>query len=285
MTTTTQTCQDVQATINYYLPAEDGSHPETNDLPLILGRKQLDARKMTMHDLRGREQDFSLYDNGFKVVKHEAQLKDFTDPERIKAEYYTDMEAMMLKEIPGAEHVRVLNHIIRNASPFVATDPQDAKVYLQRPQGPATRVHVDQTPFGALQFLSAFSTSEEVEKITSKRWGIINAWRPIKTIQCHPLAITDRQSVAKRDLVRIDRVYSSFFGQNYLVKAGGNQDHRWYYVSQQQPDEVLFISIFDSGIDGGGGTPHSAFEYPGTEDMPTRESIEVRAIVCFKDKA
>lgn len=59
-----------------------------------------------------------------------------------------------------------------------------------------------------------------------------------------------------------------------------NFDIRWYYLSEQEPDEVLFIKLFDSATLGkdaldASATWHASLEIGVVEEHP-RESIELR---------
>jgi hypothetical protein len=176
--------------------------------------------------------------------------------------------------------VIILNHQIRDV-PASVLDP---KTYMSRPQGPARRVHIDQTPKGAEQLIGMILPPEAArEVISATRWIVINAWRPIKTIQKDPLAVMDATSVPDSDLVPLKRIMpNGKEAENYLVKAGNSGGHKWYYLHKQRPDEVLAFKIFDSDAScRARRTPHSSFVYPGTEKMPTRESIEVRAVVYY----
>ncbi|KAF8133758.1 hypothetical protein EV363DRAFT_1416121 [Boletus edulis] len=59
-----------------------------------------------------------------------------------------------------------------------------------------------------------------------------------------------------------------------------NPGHKWYYLSDQTPDEVTLIKCFDSDVDKARLTPHSAFhDSTSPPDAPQRQSIEVRALV------
>ena len=70
------------------------------------------------------------------------------------------------------------------------------------------------------------------------------------------------------------------------LKSGGEREqpdtdlcHKWYYMHEQGPDEVVAFKIYDSNPDSASnGTPHTAVHIPGTEDQETRVSIELR---CF----
>lgn len=67
-----------------------------------------------------------------------------------------------------------------------------------------------------------------------------------------------------------------------------NPKHEWYHCSNMTPEEALLIKIHDSaapGKEGGngtaGGVPHTALQVPGTEDLPARESCELRCLVFW----
>lgn len=79
--------------------------------------------------------------------------------------------------------------------------------YLSKPQGPARRVHIDQTKSGAEAFVKMILPSETASQILSgPRWIILNAWRPIETIRKDPLAVADATSVPDEDLVVLPRL-------------------------------------------------------------------------------
>ena len=77
-----------------------------------------------------------------------------------------------------------------------------------------------------------------------------------------------------------DLVYAHVRGETSRVEY--NPNHRWYYFSEQQTDEVLFIRVHDSADDGWARLSfHTSFENPLTPGAPPRESIEVRTLVFF----
>ena len=85
------------AKLNYYLPTPESSQskPSTDDLELILGSKNQDTRRLPVHDLRGRFNEFELDRNGFQVVKLDSAEKGFEDDERIRRVYYPEIEALV----------------------------------------------------------------------------------------------------------------------------------------------------------------------------------------------
>lgn len=77
-------------------------------------------------------------------------------------------------------------------------------------------------------------------------------------------------------------------GETYAVVP--NEKHKFYYVKDMTPEEVLFIKCYDSRSEvqthGRPGvaalTPHTAFSDPATPaDAKFRQSIEVRCLVFY----
>ena len=74
---------------------------------------------------------------------------------------------------------------------------------------------------------------------------MINVWRPIEhVVEDYPLAFCDPNSVPEQDLVECDHVRRKFKGAN--MYAHFNPEHKWYYLGQQRPEEVLLLKMFDS---------------------------------------
>lgn len=91
--------RDVDTVLNYYKPNEDGSPPA----PTYVDRPETYERPVDTHpvhitDITGSESEFSLDKQGFQVVSHVAQEKDFADDAHIKAVYYPETE-QLLKDV------------------------------------------------------------------------------------------------------------------------------------------------------------------------------------------
>ena len=78
-------------------------------------------------------------------------------------------------------------------------------------------------------------------------------------------------------------------GETYGVAP--NDNHKFYYMKDMTPDEVMFLKCFDSRAEGlpngtnglASKTPHTAFVDPNTPaDAPGRQSIEVRCLVFYE---
>ena len=151
---------------------------------------------------------------------------------------------------------------------------------------PQERVHVDQTAEASIARVHRH-LPEAAAGLLSSRVRIINVWRPIAHPVAHtPLALADWRTLALdgSDLVSVKLVYPDRVGSTLSVRY--NPAMRFYYLSDQRPEEVALIKIFDSeegdGKDGRVARlcAHSAFRDSGSPpDAPTRQSIEVRALV------
>lgn len=122
----------------------------------------------------------------------------------------------------------------------------------------------------------------DADRLLTGRYQIINVWRPIKTIRKDPLGVADASSVPDADLLPVQLIYPDRVGETFTVRP--NEAHRWHYLREQTPAEVLLIKCFDSKTDGRARrAPHSAFVDEGAEGEAPRESIEVRALVFHPD--
>ena len=159
---------------------------------------------------------------------------------------------------------------------------------------PARYVHVDQSYDGAAAVLKA-EMPDEAKALSKTRWGIINIWRPLSPIPRDPLAVCDgstvldsdlfesKANIPKHDKTTYADITSGTSFVTWAVRA--NPAHEWYFASDMQPSEVLFIKCFDSKEDGRvRRAPHTAFVDPRTEDDPrARESVEIRCLVFWED--
>ncbi|CAO2654540.1 Nn.00g112730.m01.CDS01 [Neocucurbitaria sp. VM-36] len=266
--------QHVQTVLHYYKPNADGSppHPTYTDRPETYNRPS-EVHPVSVRDVRGNENKYTLDGNGFQFYRNTAQEKDFLDDDKIKSGYYAETE-QLLKDATGASRIFIFDHTIRRQPPGEGASGRNLR-------GPVQRVHIDQSYKAALSRVP-HHLPEEAEKLLKGRVQIINVWRPIKTVQRDPLAVAEANSVDDASLVVTELIYPNRRGETYAVKH--DSGHRWFYKSGLTPDEVLLIKCFDSKLDGRARrVPHTAFHVPGTEDKEGRESIEVRALVFHED--
>jgi hypothetical protein len=88
--------RDLIASLNYYKAPEDGSapHPTYIDRPETFDRP-FESHTVSVHDVSGHENEYTLDKNGFQFYRHSAAEKEFLDDEQIKAVYYPDVERLL----------------------------------------------------------------------------------------------------------------------------------------------------------------------------------------------
>lgn len=244
------------------------------------GPNNIRRRKTGTHELKpmvienGRMLDdqLSLEENGFILVQHQTQMRDFFDAEQLNAVYYPEV-GKLIRSTSGASRVEIFDHTLRSG------DEAEREERLIRE--PVLSAHNDYTEWSGPNRLREF-LPDEAEGLLARRFAIIQVWRAINLpIQSNPLAVADAKSVAMEDLLVAERRYPHRVGQTYRLKF--NSNHRWVYFPEMRRDEALVFKVYDSAKDGRARfTPHTSFEDPATpEGAPARQSIEVRAFAFF----
>jgi len=276
--TAIQTPIDVPTTLNYYTPiGDEPAYQYVYNPPEGVPKNNigLDTKPVIVHDARGREAEFTTDTSGFQFVKHVSAEKEFDDEERIKAVYLKEVEDLLKKET-GAKRIFIFDHTIRRKpGEGVDNDPQGKP---EEARGPVERVHVDQTYDASVKRVYQH-LGHEAERLLKGRVRIFNVWRPIRHPAAHkPLAVSDWRFLdTKHDLVSVRHIYPDREGSTFKVRYDPN--HRWYYLSNQTPEEVTLIKCYDSEVDRARLAPHSAFlETISPPEAPHRESIEVRCL-------
>jgi len=180
---------------------------------------------------------------------------------------------------------------------------------------PAPKVHLDYAPNGARTHLKKYhptmiATAQPIisaeERLLSEgkslretyaasklgpRWALYSIWRPLKRVRRDPLALGDARTFQESDYVPVI-VKTPNLGiketlthdtESYLAQWSEGQ--KWYFISNQEPEEVLVIGLFDSDREkdtvAAGGTLHSSVDLPGTEGEEPRESLELRCLAIW----
>ncbi len=234
---------------------------------------QYEQHEMTVRNGRPLRHVFKLDTHGFVFVDHHTQVKDFADEGERTRVYDLEVQAL-IKQHSGASEVLVFDHTIR------VGDEQVQKALDARP--PVKGVHNDYTETSAPRRLREIVGDAQAERRFSKRWAIIQVWRPIRgKVLIDPLGICDGRSIPQKGFIRVERRYKDRTGEVYHIAY--NPAHEWYYFPQMERDEALVFKVFDSDT----GKPsrftaHSAFDDPATPaGAPPRESIETRTFAFF----
>ncbi len=231
---------------------------------------ELESYAVQMHNARPHLSPLSIETQGFTLRRAATAVTNFYDHEQVRRTYYPEVERLV-REVTGARRVLAFDDNVRNGS---KAERQKTGAFP-----PARFVHGDYTLKSAPQRVRDLLPAHEADYALTRRYGFVNVWRPISgPVQNEALALLDAQSIAPRDLVATDLLYSDRTGVIYNVTF--NPTHRWFYFLHMEADEVMVFANFDSR-----NTlvvPHSAFYDPtAAGDAPPRESIEVRTIAFF----
>ena len=265
----------VATTLNYWADPGDGCPPT----PIFIGKGRVTnerphrAHNFVVSDVSGDEDKYSLDSHGFQYCRHESREKYFTDEQAIRTGYYEECE-QLLKDVTGADVVHIFNHKVRRGP----TQWHHLGLKNLANRGPVTRTHVDQSYAGA-ELRLRWEFPDGADELVKRRYQIINIWRPIETILKDPIAVASADSVPDADLVGAEMTEDDFKGESWVIRH--NPNHKWHYKYRMTPQDVLLIKCFDSDTSVARRSLHSAFEDPAHRDAASRQSIEVRCLVCY----
>jgi hypothetical protein len=269
--------ESVEAPLNYLkeVPAEKPAFYINTALPENHRQgPQLGPRPMAIHDARPMRDRLSLDREGVVLVDSPLGFSDFYDPDRVRADYFPEIEELVKRET-GALRVVAFDHNLRSKT--LAREKQhDAQM-------PVQFAHNDYTEDSGPQRVRDLFP-DEADELLKKRFAVINVWRPTRgPVEEAPLAVCDAQSMAPSDLVAMDLIYTDRVGEIQSLRF--DADHRWLYFPNMQANEVMLLKCYDSADDGRARfTAHSAFEDPTGPAKPMpRESIEVRTLAFFDE--
>ncbi|OIW32922.1 hypothetical protein CONLIGDRAFT_695192 [Coniochaeta ligniaria NRRL 30616] len=256
--------------------------------------ESVECRDITITNLRGREHEFSLDGNGFQVFGSDGEAssdggkmlhsslsyENYHSTKTIREKYYPAVAAF-LRDTLGAETVVPFTHDVRRREVEFPRLPRGIGSAPQPVQG----VHVDMTPRWAEERIRMIMP-ELARSVVKKRWQVLNVWRPLfGPLQDWPLALCDYGSIDPHaDLIASDNIYTHLVTETYNVFH--RPYHRWYYLRDMNPDEVLVFKTYDSKADGSNARvcPHAAFEDPTTPPgARLRESIECLVFVVYPE--
>lgn len=273
----------VTAAMNYTQPMEGRAlvrvFPPASGRPIETPpRERVDV---PVYDCRPIASELTLDDAGFELRRSAITFRDFYDAERVREAYYPEVVAT-LKEATGAEAVFVFDHNVRNQT---RADRRERGV-----REPVDGAHNDYTLDSGPRRIREILAENDALHLAERRCALINLWRPIVgPVQDHPLAVCHARTTKLDDFIPTeirhfdeeDLDVPRLTGEIYsFVHSPG---HRWFYVSDMRPDEVLLLKCFDTAQDGRAlFTGHTGFTNPACPpDYTPRESIEARTVVVW----
>ncbi|USW58806.1 Putative hydroxylase/desaturase AsaB [Septoria linicola] len=247
---------------------------------------------------------FRLDTHGFQYVNNSSVLtpEDTDSHGKIREVYYEEC-VELLKTITGASRVHVMGHVCRrqNWDKFLLRSDQESRRYGEDTNSNIGQGYTHYSYEGAKTRLD-FNLPQEAEKLSRKRWAIINIWRPIYPVTRENLALADARSsrddelrpvIAKcrrpDDAEKLSPITRAAYNRNdvetwSLAPPSTPDQHKWYYCSELNHSDALLLKIFDSSEEEGVArrTPRTAFTC--SEDYgDQRQSIEVRSLVFWDD--
>ncbi|KAF2476026.1 uncharacterized protein BDR25DRAFT_379689 [Lindgomyces ingoldianus] len=240
-----------------------------------------------VHDVRGRESEFSIDNNGFTYIKHSTKLssEQFEDHAAVEGCYLPECEKLLRKHLEGVDRVHFFDWRLRNnslskwygklvnlsdpAQPL----PPEKHVHVE----PRLTVTVDQAPDAVVRRVH-LHLGDDAEYLLKGRVRTINVWKPLNgPIEDWPLAVCDGKTVKDENMIETDHIRRQYDGTTMYAQY--SEGMKWYFMSQQQNDDVLLLKNFDSNSDVlARYAPHASFGL-ANEGAAPRQSIEVRALV------
>lgn len=229
-------------------------------------------KAVSIYDLRQQASEFSLDEEGFRLVRHPTKVRDFFSEDEVRTIYYPEL-VELVKQETGCTRALVFDHTRR------AGDEETREQHKIR--GPVRTVHNDYTDWSGPERVRNL-LPDEAEDLLQYRLQVIQVWRAITTpILSNPLAICDARSMSPQDFIPAERRHPDRVGEIYHIAH--NPKQKWGYVPQMTRDEALVFKCYDSRTDVSRFTAHGSFEDPGTPaGAPPRQSMEARILAFFK---
>lgn len=275
----------VSAEMAYTVPSSAAARIRV--FPPNSGRKmeipKREKRAVRVFDCRPIADELKMDVAGFELHTLPTTFDDFFAPERVIQQYYPEVVSLLKRQL-GALEVFVFDHNVRS-------HPRAARKEIGVRE-PVEGAHNDYTLASGPKRIEDILKENNATHLLDNRAALINVWRPlVGPIQDHPLAICDARSTRLEDFIATE--IHHFQEDNLETPAHVGEvfsfqyspRHLWYYVSDMQPDEVIFLKCFDTALDGRARyTGHTGFRNPECPaNFVARESIEARTVAVFDE--
>ncbi|HEY6824979.1 MAG TPA: CmcJ/NvfI family oxidoreductase [Steroidobacteraceae bacterium] len=229
---------------------------------------------------------FTLDAHGFCLARHRSAIGDWENQYAPGSAYAAEV-AEVAKSLSGADLVIPLGGMLR-----------DSAVTSPTVQPPAAEAHVDFTERCAERRAAALYRQAYPEASGYRRFIGFSLWRALSAPpQDMPLALCEGRSVrdeegthnTKVDVTEIptgEALYAPIAGEEDMLAATifhYSPGHRWWYFPDMEPDEVIFIKLYDSDHSKAWRCPHTAFRDTTRPDARPRRSMEFRAMAYFSN--
>lgn len=239
------------------------SRHRVDEIALTLSEARFEMRSVHLESMREFIGDASLFREGFALVN----LRKASEH---KGELAVECELLeIIAEALGASNTKKVNSTRRRS------DLRGRQLINDRAlSSPVTFSHTDLTAKSAANVLQALSRGDS--RVTASEFAVINAWRPVRgPVHSMPLAVCDASTVREGDFV-IANTSNDSGAQQIFISLFGSR-HRWFYVPEMLPNEILLFNSFNPRAAGSAFTFHAAATLEENRSKPEiRESIELR---------
>jgi hypothetical protein len=238
-----------------------------------------DPRSIAVEDARSQSYSHCLEREGYELISHRSEVRDFNDPDEVNRVYRLETE-QLLRELTAADEVVLCAHPVRRTTE-TSRLTVSGNLYNSRP---ANFVHVDISNTTATEMAQTWMPKRTDRRV--RRFAHYNLWRVFSAPpQDMPLAMCDARSVSSSDLVEAEAVMdipgkkvASYLG--LVVRY--NPGHRWSYFPDMNRDEILVFKTHDSDAAHPSHVPHVAFDNPACRSrLEPRASVEMRGIAYW----
>ncbi len=163
----------IEAPLNYIEPTSEKPVYYAYEPPAGTRRQtgQFQAHTVPIRDARAVLGELALDTQGFELTHHETAVKDFYDPEEVRAVYYPEVERL-LKEATGAVKVVIFDHQVRNLE-LAQRGEKNAREY-------GKIVHNDYTAKSGPRRVRDHLPAAQAGELLKHHFAEINVWRPIR---------------------------------------------------------------------------------------------------------
>ncbi|MCZ6641999.1 MAG: CmcJ/NvfI family oxidoreductase [Gammaproteobacteria bacterium] len=253
-----------------YLNAE---WKESEDIPSIGDResRRANTSKLTVSINDARGMNLDLDTSGFVLTENNSEPADFLDATEVHSTYYPQVNEIV-KKLTGADQVFITQHVVRTE------DTSDFNAAYAR------FVHSDYSlsDLRMSRERALANYKNELDGAMSWEFAWYNTWQPFdREVQKNPLAVIDASCLAKDDM--IDYYYTGFGSKGLSSMPVFNPNHRMYYFSRMQTNEMMVFKQLDTRPGRALSCPHTSFDLDASEDALGRRSIEVRVVCAFAE--
>ncbi|MEM7542326.1 MAG: CmcJ/NvfI family oxidoreductase [Pseudomonadota bacterium] len=234
---------------------------------------------------------------GVSLANIESKCRNFYDAAEVERVFYPEIEQLLLDFFPGATDALVYNHDVfdKDYKGDVVEDQDNkdpgvntfyANVVHNDLNDNSGRVRCRELltknlrNFGRRQNY----TEAEADAKMSKRFVSINLAKPMETVEQNPFVLCAWPSFADQAYITSYRIYDDRVGET--TRFTHRPDHEWYWIPQQQSNEVSMLKCYDSISDGSVSrwSFHTACVDPtAPKNAPCRKNVVVRSYIFFDE--